>query len=170
MKKLMILLLVITSCSLGGAQIRPLNPPFFPQPPANAPQEFKEGFLDGCETGFAAHGSDVYRTTYGFKQNPSLALNPVYYQAWKDSENYCRTYIFEYAHLSTRVWCTLDGLTNDCGDTSYNGVPFMGNSTDNLGYNFIGGSNGIPSMLGGGGDGEAFVGNTTDMDSFFGNW
>ena len=163
MRKFLLILLfsVVAACSVGGNNIiRPLDPPFMPTPPPNTPQEYRQGWLDGCETGFAAHGYDVYRVAYKFKQDPSLVMNPVYYKAWKDAENYCRTYIFEYSFRSMVPWCSLDGITDDCSDnTGYNSVPFLGASTESLGYDWIG-KGGVGSTLGGG---------DKSLDNFFGD-
>ena len=152
-----IILFFITACSVGGATIRATDPPFKPVPPDNVPQEYRQGWLDGCETGFGAHGSDVYRWEYNFKQDPSQIMNPVYYKAWKDAENYCRTYISEYTQRSFVPWCSLDGVTDDCSDnTNYNSVPFLGMSTEGVGYNALG-NGGVDSFLGGGQNGVAGV-------------
>ena len=162
------LLFLIPACSLGGNEIRPLYPAFLPPPPEGGPQEFQQGWRDGCDTGLAQHGTDIYRTAFGFKQDPSLVLNPVYYKAWKDAENFCRTYIFEYSVRSFDVWCTLDGLTDDCGDTSNKaGVPFLGGSPDSLGYSILN-SGDIGSVMGSGAD--KFWGGTTGIDSVLGDW
>lgn len=165
---LLIFVLMLSACSLGGSEIRPLYPPFLPPPPEGGPQEFQEGWRDGCDTGLAAHGTDIYRTAFGFTQNPSLVLNPVYYQAWKDAENFCRTYIFEYSVRSLDVYCSVDGLTDDCGDTSIkSSVPFLGGSSDAVGYGFLG-KPGVGSLMGTSTDG--FLGNTTDGTEIFGDW
>lgn len=161
--------LFLSACGIGsGSEVRPLYPPWLPPPPEGGPQEFQEGWRDGCDTGLAAHGTDIYRSAFGFTQNPSLTLNPVYYQAWKDAENFCRTYIFEYSVRNLDVHCSVDGLSDDCGDTSIkSSVPFLGGSSDTIGYNFIGGG-GISSVLKA--DTNGFLGNTTDGTEIFGDW
>lgn len=167
-RNLMIAMLLFTS-ACAGTDIRPLYPAFLPPPPEGGPQEFQQGWRDGCDTGLAQHGTDVYRTAFGFKQDPSQVLNPAYYKAWKDAENFCRTYIFEYSVRSLDVWCTVDGLSDDCGDTSQkSGVPFLGGSSDAIGYNFLGGG-GVTAFVGGAPT-DDFLGNTTDFNSVLGNW
>lgn len=162
------LLILLAGCSLGGNEVRPLAPPFLPPPPEGGPQEFQQGWRDGCDTGVAQHGSDVYRSSFGFRQDPSLVLNPIYYKAWKDGENFCRTYIFEYSVRSLDVYCSFDGLGEDCGDTSNKaGVPFLGGSSDSIGYNAIGGG-GVGSVMGGGTDG--FLGAGGGVGSVLGDW
>jgi hypothetical protein len=158
--------LLLAAC--GGGEMRPLYPPFLPPPPSGGPAEFQQGWKDGCDTGLAAHGTDIYRTAFKFTQNPSLILNPAYYQAWKDGENYCRTYIYEYSVRSMEVSCSLDGLTEDCGDTATkSSVPFLGGSSDKVGYGFMGKTSADSVM---GGDAEGFLGNTTDGTEIFGDW
>lgn len=169
-----------SACTFNGATPRPLNPPFTPAPPPNAPQEYRQGWLDGCDTGFGAHGYDVYRTNYKFTQNPSLMMNPVYYKAWKDAENYCRTYIFEYSFRAMVPWCSLDGITDDCSDnTGYNSVPFLGKSTEAIGYDgiatsgvssFVGNDPGIGSLLGTPEDGVSGVTGWTGIPSMQGTF
>jgi hypothetical protein len=142
-----IAIFMLSACSIGGSPLRATDPPFRPVPPDNVPQEYRQGWLDGCDTGFGAHGSDLYRWEYKFKQDPSQIMNPVYYKAWKDAENYCRTYIAEYTQRSLVPWCSLDGITDDCSDnTSYNSVPFFGTSTESY-YGVFGGA-GVDSLMG----------------------
>ena len=154
---LIIAMCFVTACSIGGSTVRATDPPFKPTPPPNVPQDYRQGWLDGCETGFGTHGYDVYRFEYSFKQDPSQIMNPTYYKAWKDAENYCRTYILEYSYRALVPWCSLDGITDDCTDnTHYNGAPFIGQSTESLGYDWIG-NGGVGSVLGGGDKGVAGV-------------
>lgn len=163
-----IIMLSLSACGLGGGEVRPLYPPWLPPPPEGGPQEFQEGWRDGCDTGLAAHGTDIYRTAFGFTQNPSLVLNPAYYQAWKDAENFCRTYIFEYSVRSFDIHCSLDGLDDYCGDTSQkSGVPFLGGSSDKVGYNFLGGA-GVDSVMDAKTNG--FLGETATFNNMLGDW
>lgn len=157
-----LVLLLLEACSVGGATVRATDPPFKPVPPPNAPQEYQQGWIDGCETGFGAHGNDVYRWEYPFKQNPSLVMNQMYYKAWKDAENYCRTYAAEYTQRALTPWCSFDGITDDCSDvTHYNSMPFIGQSTENY-YGVFGGA-GVGSALGGGDRGMGgLMGNNDD--------
>ncbi len=166
---LMCVFSVLVSCGLGSTGgVRPTLPPFMPGPPEGGPAEFREGWLDGCETGIAAHGNDFYRTTFAFRQNPSLVTNPVYYKAWKDSENFCRTYIFAYSFRNMEAWCSLDGLGDDCVDPTTNSVPFYGASTESRGYSFLGGG-GVDSLMGGGDN--VFMGSNEDgISGVMGGW
>lgn len=166
---LLTVIFLTTACQIvGGGTVRPLNPAFMPSAPQGGPEEFQQGWKDGCDTGMAQHGTDIYRTSYSFTQNPRLVLNPAYYKAWKDAENYCRTYVFEYASRSFDVWCSLDGLSDECGQTDYkSGVPFLGDSPDNIGYNFLGNGD-VGDVMGGSTSG--FLGDSGSFDSLFGDW
>ena len=163
--------LLLTACSLGGAEIRPLNPPFMPSPPEGGPQEFQQGWRDGCDTGMAQHGTDIYRSAYKFKQDPSQVMNPIYYKAWKDGENYCRSYIYEYTIRSTAIYCSVDGLVNDCADTQNTPAPGFGGMTgDDIGKGvFGGGGGGVSSVLGGNADPAPGM-SGADEGSIFGDW
>lgn len=179
------LICLVTACTMDGAAVRPLNPPNMPAGPQGGPQEFQLGWHDGCETGMAAHGDDVYRTSYKFTQNPSLVMNPIYYKAWKDAENFCRTYIYEYTLRGSYIYCSLDGLVNDCADLDKTPGPFMGGKTgDDISNGvFGGGGGGVGSVMGdpkpgtgagitgiiGTGEDTPFFGGAKDS-SILGNW
>ena len=169
-----ILFVFVAACSAinGSGETRPTLPPFMPGPPQGGPPEFQEGWKDGCETGIGAHGNDVYRSSFKFKQNPSLVMNPIYYKAWKDGENYCRTYIFAYSFRNLDVSCTLDGIVDDCGGPEENNLPFFGQSVNNTGYNFLGGGTGdFGSAMGGaGGDAPGMSGNEDAISGVMGGW
>ena len=167
--KYLFLAFFLTACNLGGSDIRPLNPPFMPAPPEGGPQEFQHGWRDGCETGMAQHGTDIYRSSYKFKQDPNQVLNPIYYKAWKDAENYCRSYIYEYTLRSTAMYCSVDGLVNDCAGSDNSPGFFMGGSGDAIGRGvFGGGGGGVSSVMGNAG-GAPGLGDV-DEGSFMGSW
>lgn len=172
MRLIVIIMLVAltTACSMGSSgSARPTLPPFMPGPPKGGPPEFQEGWLDGCESGVASHGADIYRSTFKFKQNPSLIMNPIYYKAWKDAQNFCLTYIFTYSFRNMEVGCFVDGLTNDCGDTTTNNVPGFGQSTNSAGYAIFGGG-GVDSLMGGGDNAPGMGGNEDGISGVMGNW
>jgi hypothetical protein len=164
---LLILVCLVASCAMinGSGKTRPGMPPFMPGPPKGGPPEFQEGWQDGCETGIAAHGSSYYRSTFKFTQNPSLVMNPIYYKAWKDGENYCRTYIFAYSFRNMEVSCTLDGLVDDCGGPETNSVPGFGQSTNATGYGFMGSGDNFM-----GGSDNFMGGNDDGVSGVMGNW
>ena len=117
-----------------------VKPPTLPGPPENAPPLFLKGWQDGCDTGLASHGSSSYRMYYSFTQDPDLILNPVYYKAWKDSENYCRTFIFQYSLKTGELRCNLEGFGGNLCDQDPAYDPFHGGA--------YGGPDGIKTFVG----------------------
>lgn len=64
------------------------------------PPEYTKGWEDGCYTGMAAMSNTYYSTFYHFRQDPSMTVNKMYYQAWKDAYHYCRQYVLTFTHES----------------------------------------------------------------------
>lgn len=62
----------------------------------DGPPDFKKGWHDGCETGLGTMTTNYYKTFYKFKQDYRMINNKMYYQAWKDSYQYCRQYMFRW--------------------------------------------------------------------------
>ena len=60
------------------------------------PPLFREGWVDGCETGLSATANNFQRHFYRFKQKEHLAQNQEYYTGWKAAYNYCSRYVFQY--------------------------------------------------------------------------
>lgn len=87
----MILLTFLISCGtlgelgVGKAYSLDMTPP--PGPP-----EYQKGWLHGCETGQNEFGSQFNRVFASAKQDPDMIDNPIYYRAWQDAHNYCRTF------------------------------------------------------------------------------
>jgi hypothetical protein len=69
-------------------------PWIFKQMPEHAPEEYKKGWKEGCESGLASMTNDYYKTFYTFKQDAGLIKNEIYYKAWKDTFNFCRHYAY----------------------------------------------------------------------------
>lgn len=88
MKKLLIgaLLLVTSACAFGGTTpiLMDVDPPGTP--------EYKAGWHDGCQSGFATYGSLMYKLQYSFYQNYSMLNNPQYVAGWHEGFDYCRHY------------------------------------------------------------------------------
>lgn len=81
----LILLMALTStCKSMG------TPSGITTEPPPGPPEYQQGYRDGCESGFASYGTPFHKVFNKFKQDPYLAQDPVYYQAWSDAFNYCR--------------------------------------------------------------------------------
>ena len=50
----------------------------------------RQGWKDGCETGYTVYGSNVYKSTYGFKRDTTKVGNYQYENEWYNGYNYCR--------------------------------------------------------------------------------
>lgn len=66
----------------------------FDHMPEDAPNNFKRGWRDGCESGMSSMTNTAYKTFYSFKQDPQLRRDPTYYKTWKDTYTYCRHYVY----------------------------------------------------------------------------
>ncbi len=65
-------------------------------PPDNAPENYKKGWHDGCDTGLSEFTGSGYKSFYKFTQDPKLVEDPVYYQVWKSAEQYCKHYPYKW--------------------------------------------------------------------------
>ena len=54
------------------------------------PPDNRQGWKDGCETGYAAYGTNVYKSFYGFKRDTTKVGNYGYETEWYNGYNYCR--------------------------------------------------------------------------------
>jgi len=108
-----LLLIAISSC---GGKIFSEDNIFAPTPllqgtpDKDASEEYKKGWDDGCKTGMSMMVNGYYKSFYGFKQDPYMVENPVYYKAWKDSFTYCKQYAFKY------TWDAYDKTSNKALD------------------------------------------------------
>jgi hypothetical protein len=53
---------------------------------------YRQGYKDGCESGWQAYTNTWNKNFFNWKQDPALAQNNVYYQIWKDAYSYCGYY------------------------------------------------------------------------------
>lgn len=86
-------ILLLTACQSAPDKLKPMNW-VFSQMPQDAPPAYKSGWQDGCESGLTVKSNDFYKTFYRLKQNTDLIHDPYYYNAWKSSFDYCRTYVY----------------------------------------------------------------------------
>lgn len=82
--------ILLTACT---TDLRPMGY-LMKQMPKVAPVEYQLGWKEGCESGIAAMSNDFFRAFYRYTQSVELVHNEVYYKAWKDSFNYCRSYAY----------------------------------------------------------------------------
>ncbi len=70
--------------------------PGLPDAPTQGPPLYLQGWNEGCETGANIYGNDYMRVIYANKINTSLMKNPVYRNAWRVGQSYCRFYVSTY--------------------------------------------------------------------------
>lgn len=58
------------------------------------PEEYQQGWQDGCTSGLSVKTNDFYRTFYSYTMHNELLQDPYYYRAWKSSFDYCRAYAY----------------------------------------------------------------------------
>jgi hypothetical protein len=58
--------------------------------PPEGPQEYTQGWTDGCETAMSGYGNSFYKMFHTAQKDPAYIGNPVYDQVWRDAYNYCR--------------------------------------------------------------------------------
>lgn len=67
-------------------------------PPADAPEAYKKGWNDGCDTGLSEFAGSYYKSFYKFTQDVKMVDDPVYYQVWKAAEQYCKHYTYKWIY------------------------------------------------------------------------
>lgn len=93
-------MLVLAGCS--ALQSFKPKPPFLKTEIDFGPEEYRQGYKDGCESGMATFGSSLYKSVYRQHRDPRYEKNQMYNQVWRDAYNYCYQWIF--------VWNKEDGL------------------------------------------------------------
>ena len=66
----------------------------FDMMPKEAPNKYKRGWKDGCESGMATMTNSMYRKFYTFRQDQTLRKDATYYKAWKDTYTFCKHYVY----------------------------------------------------------------------------
>jgi len=84
---------MISGCYNAPDPLKPM-PWIFDQMPKDAPNNYKRGWRDGCESGLANMTNSVYRKFYTFRQDVSLREDATYYKVWKDLYTFCRHYAY----------------------------------------------------------------------------
>lgn len=96
MKKIAIILIsliTLSGCYDAPDKVKPLAF-VFEGMPKDAPNNYKRGWKDGCETGLSVMTNAMYKTFWTFKQDKKLRADSTYYTAWKAAYNYCRSYAY----------------------------------------------------------------------------
>jgi hypothetical protein len=95
---LIIIAINIVACDVTRDNIFAPNKRIFKQIPDNADdyEDYKQGWLDGCETGMATgFSNDYYKTFYKFNKDKEMVKNGVkpYLRAWSTAMIFCRHYV-----------------------------------------------------------------------------
>lgn len=88
---LLLIAIFCTSCSTNPFSSKPI---FLDTELTYGPQEFRDGYKDGCESALSAYGSSMQKTQYSLQKNPKYETNRIYNQVWKDSWSYCYMWLF----------------------------------------------------------------------------
>lgn len=86
-----IIILVMPLCSCTYFHVNPswAKNPDFPMESPPGPPEYRQGFMDGCESGYSGYANSFNKMFWTWKQDPKLAENQMYYRIWKDAYSYC---------------------------------------------------------------------------------
>ena len=88
--------LILSSCDLTKNNIFAPNKKLFKMVP-DGPDEFRQGFLDGCQTGMATgFANDYYKSFYKYTKDVEMIKQKKlkYTRAWSAAMIYCRHYAF----------------------------------------------------------------------------
>lgn len=86
--------LVLSGCFFTAPDAIKPGSWIFNQMPQNAPENFKRGWRDGCESGLATMTNGFWRDFYRWTQDKELRKDPLYYTVWQDTYTYCRHYAY----------------------------------------------------------------------------
>ena len=84
--------LLLSGCGASRTDWGFMRPAQLIQQPPAGPIEYQQGWIDGCESGYAGYSNPSNKMFHSWRQDPILARNPVYYQSWKDAYQYCATW------------------------------------------------------------------------------
>lgn len=88
------ILFALTACEPTRNNFFAPNKRVFSHAP-DGPSDYKQGYLDGCETGMATgFANDYYKTFYRFRKDRNMVKqgNVLYLRAWSSAMIYCRHY------------------------------------------------------------------------------
>ena len=68
------------------------------------PPDYRQGYSDGCQSGYSGYGDSFNRFFHTWKQDPDKVKNPVYYQIWKDAYTYCAFAAMMHAEMGLGNW------------------------------------------------------------------
>jgi hypothetical protein len=79
----------ITGCKYGYMDSGITKPGGFRTELDYGSPDYRQGYADGCQSGYGGYGNSFNKMFSPWKQDPNQVTNPVYYQVWKDAYTYC---------------------------------------------------------------------------------
>ncbi|MCC7259517.1 MAG: hypothetical protein IT567_00620 [Alphaproteobacteria bacterium] len=61
--------------------------------PREGPEEYLEGYDDGCDSAVAVEGDFWQKMFYGHVKDPDMAEDKLYKNGWNEGYSYCRSYM-----------------------------------------------------------------------------
>lgn len=89
---LVILILLLSACTNYHSDVGFMSPASLVKEINFGSEIYRQGYKDGCESGYAGYASSLTKLFHKWVQDPELAQNKVYYQIWKDAYGYCAYY------------------------------------------------------------------------------
>ena len=86
---LLTVLLATTACGIFTRPI-PLYNRIHTETVENHNPSAKQGWDDGCETGYAVYGNHYYKAWYDYKRDPTKVGDRQYELNWYEGYNFCR--------------------------------------------------------------------------------
>ncbi len=85
---------LLSACNGVDGRLDLRKPASLSMDPPPGPPEYRQGWIDGCESGSHAYTNNFYKALGAFelRQDPVLRNNKMYYQVWKDAFLYCALY------------------------------------------------------------------------------
>lgn len=66
--------------------------------------DYRQGYKDGCASGYSGYGDSFNRFFHTWQQDPEKVKNPVYYQVWRDAYTYCAFAAMMHAEMGLGNW------------------------------------------------------------------
>ena len=58
------------------------------------PEEYRQGYEDGCKSALGAYGNSYQKTMHGIRKSAQYETSRMYNQVWKDAWAYCYMWLF----------------------------------------------------------------------------
>lgn len=68
------------------------------------PPDYRQGYKDGCQSGYSGYGDSFNKLFHTWHQDPDKVKDPVYYQVWKDAYSFCAFAAMMHAEMGLGNW------------------------------------------------------------------